>query len=706
MKQKSSAAQRAASSRYRERNKLELQRKARERMAKRRAKLKKSEEAWCAYTAKAREHAVRYRASHAAELALDQVAYRARHSIARVGFNAWHDAYLKRHPRGPPPEDEELGDWPESSDSEHSASPDKRAASPISDECARPPTPPPESAPYDDHLNYFLDYLDPTMAPDYVPKPGQRPFFQRGNQRYANPNQERVALAIEKSGHRERESEVAVGGGKKAPGEHLDVIEGELGLIRGEDGAVHVVAGGAGGGHAVRVVASEVWVGLRPRSLEGFPVNVAVRPRVLGFGWVLCECERVAAGYGSLSVNRGGVLADKRGRCLHFGAVKAIESRDDEGERVLAISRRLADVGGRSPFWVVPSPSRDATNTDLLFSVDDIASSTAVSLKPRLLPQNPKMLPKTRCAPRYFPQPGHEDTIAHDGRKDGRYFVVGAGHCGNGVFTDAKVADKQTDGFSGYEKHSAKRWTGVGGVEELWATFCDRLHRDGCHTGHLPDGWDAPVPVVRGCAAPTPAPAPAALNPGERLVALPLVFPAPATSAATPAPHTPRPTTKSGGSGNSWASPLVVRSSVSPSPLRPAPHHQMAHATSNSPRTRAPLNADGSAATSAGSSLLSAMSSSSSSASARTPTSKKTVHSRVQSSPNAAYDTDFYYDSDSDDEPQPSQARRLWAVRGLDQLFPDADSVFDALRQNMDRLKYMEVRTSTSAASLRRFAAS
>ncbi|KAJ7028208.1 hypothetical protein C8F04DRAFT_1188890 [Mycena alexandri] len=361
-------------------NKLELQRKARERMAKRRAKLKKSEEAWCAYTAKAREHAARYRASHAAELALGQVAYRARHSIARVGFNAWHDAYLKRHPRGPPPEDEELGDWPESSDSEHSASPDKRAASPISDECARPPTPPPESAPYDDHLNYFLDYLDPTMAPDYVPKPGQRPFFQRGNNvgidifcrsyllysgsfvrnhlkyifwgsqkkqqifdyQVLRPDAQATLTRIKKESRWQLKSQGTGKGkrsrcrrGEEGAGEHLDVIEGELGLIRGEDGAVHVVAGGAGGGHAVRVVASEVWVGLRPRSLEGFPVNVAVRPRVLGFGWVLCECERAAAGYGSLSVNRGGVLADKRGRCLHFGAVKAIESRDDEGERVL-----------------------------------------------------------------------------------------------------------------------------------------------------------------------------------------------------------------------------------------------------------------------------------------------------------------------------------------------------------------------------------
>ncbi|KAJ7019134.1 hypothetical protein C8F04DRAFT_1198070 [Mycena alexandri] len=650
MKQKSSAAQRAASSRYRERNKLELQRKARERMAKRRAKLKKSEEAWCAYTAKAREHAARYRASHAAELALGQVAYRARHSIARVGFNAWHDAYLKRHPRGPPPEDEELGDWPESSDSEHSARPISALPPPFPTSALGPPTPPPESAPYDDHLNYFLDYLDPTMALDYVPKPGQRPFFQRGKQRLTELG------------------EVAVGGGKKAPGEHLDVIEGELGLIRGEDGAVHVVAGGTGGGHAVRVVAARFGLAsahARSRASpsmwpyahacsdsDGSCVNASARPRAMA----------------SLSVNRGGVLADKRGRCLHFGAVKAIESRDDEGERVLAISRRLADVGGRSPFWVVPSPSRDATNTDLLFSVDDIASSTAVSLKPRLLPQNPKMLPKTRCAPRYFPQPGHEDTIAHDGRKDGRYFVVGAGHCGNGVFTDAKVADKQTDGFSGYEKRSAKRWTGVGGVEELWATFCDRLHRDGLSYRTLTGRLGRPCPCAPG-------------RPSSGLSRTHDLRRHACSAYPTPNHQIGRLRELVGLAACGTVERFPFPSSPGSAPPDGARYLQFAPRARATERRRERRNVG------------------------RELAAERDVK-LVVSSPNAAYDTDFYYDSDSDDEPQPSQARRLWAVRGLDQLFPDADSAFDALRQNMDRLKYMEVRTSTSAASLRRFAAS
>ncbi|KAJ7018307.1 hypothetical protein C8F04DRAFT_1277834 [Mycena alexandri] len=176
---KASDAQRAASSRYRERNKAALQKKARERMARRRAELKKSDEAWEAYTVKARADAARYRAQNAKQLADNQRIYRGRLSIAKRGFSAWHDNYLKRHPPPPQPaQDEELPEWP-SSDSERAATPslDDDGASVI-------PPPPPDSAPYEDQLNYFLDYLDPTTAPGYVPKPGQKPFFQRGKQRW------------------------------------------------------------------------------------------------------------------------------------------------------------------------------------------------------------------------------------------------------------------------------------------------------------------------------------------------------------------------------------------------------------------------------------------------------------------------------------------------------------------------------------------
>ncbi|KAJ7026232.1 hypothetical protein C8F04DRAFT_1268408 [Mycena alexandri] len=174
MRAKPSDAQRAAGSRYRERNKDDLRRKARERMARRRAELKTSEDAWAEYTARARKDAARYRAQHAAELAEKPAGL----SQPR-GFDAWHASYLKRHPTlSQPAQDEDLPEWP-SSDSE-------RAASPEATDPAIPAIPPPplESAPYEDHLNYFLDYLDPTVAPDYVPKRGEEPYFQRGKQRW------------------------------------------------------------------------------------------------------------------------------------------------------------------------------------------------------------------------------------------------------------------------------------------------------------------------------------------------------------------------------------------------------------------------------------------------------------------------------------------------------------------------------------------
>ncbi|KAJ7026647.1 hypothetical protein C8F04DRAFT_1267868 [Mycena alexandri] len=115
MGKKSSEAQRAATARYRERNKVELKRKARERMAKRRTELKKSEEAWAAYSAKAREDAARYRAVNAKSLAVDQAARRAKRSIEKRGFTAWHQDYLKRNPRQPHVMEEDLPEWPESS---------------------------------------------------------------------------------------------------------------------------------------------------------------------------------------------------------------------------------------------------------------------------------------------------------------------------------------------------------------------------------------------------------------------------------------------------------------------------------------------------------------------------------------------------------------------------------------------------------------
>lgn len=65
-------------SRSTSRNKAELQRKARQRMATRRAELKMNDEAWAAYRAKAREDGARFRGRHAPDLALNQVTYRSR----------------------------------------------------------------------------------------------------------------------------------------------------------------------------------------------------------------------------------------------------------------------------------------------------------------------------------------------------------------------------------------------------------------------------------------------------------------------------------------------------------------------------------------------------------------------------------------------------------------------------------------------------
>ncbi|KAJ7185941.1 hypothetical protein C8R46DRAFT_1208045 [Mycena filopes] len=155
MTRKASEAQRAASSRYRERNKLELLRKARERMAKRRAKLKESEEAWAAYTAKAREESARYRQLNADALAMNQASRRAKASIAKHGLAAWEERYKKRHPR-PPQAEEDLPEWPESSESEADLPGHPNHADPDA------PPPPPPSASYEEELNYFLDYLDPT----------------------------------------------------------------------------------------------------------------------------------------------------------------------------------------------------------------------------------------------------------------------------------------------------------------------------------------------------------------------------------------------------------------------------------------------------------------------------------------------------------------------------------------------------------------
>ncbi|KAJ7668728.1 hypothetical protein DFH06DRAFT_1126172 [Mycena polygramma] len=100
----SSAAKREAQARYRERNRDELRRKAREGMARRRARL--SPEEALQYRITAREDGARYRAENQAMLAQrafpqphTQICHARRESIARLGYEAWSAKYRKRHER-------------------------------------------------------------------------------------------------------------------------------------------------------------------------------------------------------------------------------------------------------------------------------------------------------------------------------------------------------------------------------------------------------------------------------------------------------------------------------------------------------------------------------------------------------------------------------------------------------------------------------
>ncbi|KAJ7629275.1 hypothetical protein DFH06DRAFT_1141267 [Mycena polygramma] len=93
----SSVAKREAQARYRERNRDELCRKAREGMARRRARLTPDEA--LQYRITAREDGARYRAENQAMLAQRAFVRRARESIARVGYEAWSAKYRKRHER-------------------------------------------------------------------------------------------------------------------------------------------------------------------------------------------------------------------------------------------------------------------------------------------------------------------------------------------------------------------------------------------------------------------------------------------------------------------------------------------------------------------------------------------------------------------------------------------------------------------------------
>ncbi|KAJ7925479.1 hypothetical protein B0H13DRAFT_1863128 [Mycena leptocephala] len=191
-----SEAQLAALARYRQKHKGELQQKARERMARRRAQIRQSEERLAEYQAKAHQDSARFRASNGEYLRRKAVRRRSKASIAKIGYDNWHAGYKKRHPSSP-----SEGDAP----SEHNT-PDPSecitADAPPKDPAAVTADPPPKDPAADDDeetlrrrrhvacedyetkVNFWLDHCDPTTAPDYVPTPGQQPFWQRGRQRW------------------------------------------------------------------------------------------------------------------------------------------------------------------------------------------------------------------------------------------------------------------------------------------------------------------------------------------------------------------------------------------------------------------------------------------------------------------------------------------------------------------------------------------
>ncbi|KAJ6474631.1 hypothetical protein C8R47DRAFT_1076225 [Mycena vitilis] len=113
-------------------------------------------------------------------------------SIGKIGYDAWFEGYRNRHPL--PEFDPDLEPEPEA------------APEPASE-----PVPEPEPEPqriervrdryidYQAQFNDWLDNCDPTTAPDYVPKPGERPFFQRAVAK--GTGYQSVPLARNKSAH-------------------------------------------------------------------------------------------------------------------------------------------------------------------------------------------------------------------------------------------------------------------------------------------------------------------------------------------------------------------------------------------------------------------------------------------------------------------------------------------------------------------------
>ncbi|KAK7050418.1 hypothetical protein R3P38DRAFT_3173786 [Favolaschia claudopus] len=191
-------------------------------------------------------------------------------------------------------------------------------------------------------------------------------------------------------------------------------------------------------------------------------------------------------------------------------------------------------------------------------------------------PSNPPR-PGGRCLPYYYPEKGDEKTwmVDHDPNK--RYYVLGLAHCGGGIFTSAARANRETNGFSGYQRKAVKTWEEA---EQVWRGFHDDLHGNGCPDFTLPPGFAAPTPVHFGMSLRTavasylplvspsvcsPPPCPSTFRPWSPLRCAP---PSPKIARSRP-PVTPQPGTQPApGLGSPFSSPSIP-SSVSPSPLRP-----------------------------------------------------------------------------------------------------------------------------------------
>ncbi|KAJ7834314.1 hypothetical protein B0H13DRAFT_2369973 [Mycena leptocephala] len=161
--------------------------------------------------------------------------------------------------------------------------------------------------------------------------------------------------------------------------------------------------------------------------------------------------------------------------------------------------------------------------------------------------------------------PGHENTFLHDRNKDAptSSLQTASGpvssqtstfdpflsfeYALNGViFSFSFRANEQTDGYSNYVKRSVK----TDAAEEVWDSLCPRAARGGVPRHTDPCGITAPTPVIR---VPSSArPPPLQLRLQRPCLSTPL------TSAAPPY------------SSTGWESPRFVRSSASPSPMRPA----------------------------------------------------------------------------------------------------------------------------------------